>query len=381
MKGAIASLVIGVLVHAGCSLRGTDHLQAAGGAGGSGVGGSTANGGTGGSKGTGGSMECTDCDDDGDCDDLMTSAEHCGLCDEACTPGPCVQGACVIDEDSADGGYMSGVASNATELFYVGTEGGATNLFTMPLGGGSAESLLSLGNVAVGDVFINASEVYVAFEGTDPVVAKGNKDSILSPAELVFFPAKSVSRLDGADVTVCWTIDNGVQCTFNGMGQAAIVLDEQSVDVAVSNGMVYVTTDQRNVYASLISGAMPPDLLGKVPAAASISAIDVARGQLYIAADDGIWTMPTTGGAATQITTEPHDDAYDLVVDQGRVYVTTAGMPSRLYRAPSTGGAEEILYEAKLVPYVEARNSYVYFSSVHEARLYRRHVDAAAPPP
>ncbi|HHH28615.1 MAG TPA: hypothetical protein ENK57_09755 [Polyangiaceae bacterium] len=309
----------------------------------------------------------------------MTSAEHCGLCGETCAPGPCVQGACVIAEDSGEGAYMGGVASNATELFYAGTEGGVTNLFKMPLGGGTEESLFPLMDTIIGDVFINASEVYAAFEGMSPVVAKGDKDSILSPAELDVFTAKALSRLDGADVTVCWTIDKGVQCTFDGMDQGPIDIGEQSGDVAVSNGVVYVTTDQLHVYASLTSGAMPPALLGSVPAT-SIAGIDVAQGQLYIAADDGIWTMPTVGGPATRITTELHDQPFDLVVDQGRVYVTTIGTPSRLYRAPSAGGDEELLYEAALVPFVEARNSYVYFSSVDEVRLYRRHVDAVAPP-
>lgn len=289
-----------------------------------------------------------------------------------------MQGACVIAEDNGANAFMSGVATNASELFYVGTEGGVTNFFKMPLGGGSPESLVSLGGlVTVGDVFINAAEVYAAFEGP-PSMAKGDKDAILDPGALAGFEAKSLSRLAGADVTVCWTIDNGARCTFDGVAQPPIDLGEQAAAVAVSNGVVYVTTVERNVYSSLVTAAMPPDMLGTVPTT-GIAGIDVAQGQLYIAADDGIWTMPTAGGAAVQITTQPHATPFDLVVDQGRIFLTTIGTPSGLYRASVSGGAEELLYEAMLVPFVEARNQWVYFSSANEARIYRRHVDAVAP--
>jgi len=363
VRTVLTVVVCGVLL-AGCSLRSTDDLQAG--------------------DGGGGALGCDDCDGDGTCEDLMTTADHCGRCGVACPSGPCVQGACVIAEDSGDGAGMMGVSSNTEELFFAGTDGGVLNLFKMPLGGGSEESLIALPGSLVGDVFINATSIYAAFEAAPPMVAKGDKDEVLNPSELKPFPGQPLSRIDGADITVCWTIVDGAQCTFDGEDQGPIDVGELTADVAVSNNVVYITASAGNVYAAPINATAPAELIGTVDGPMGIAGVDVDQGILYIAADDGIWTMPTSGGTATQLTSQAHAGPFDLVVDQGRIYVTTMNPPSLLFRASVDGGSEEVLYDGgsdALVAFVEARNEYVYFSSFYEARLYRRHIDAAPPAP
>jgi hypothetical protein len=391
MRWPALPFVVAALVLGACSLRGTSQLSDGLGGGGSagegGTGGTDAggSGGTAGMGGSGGSACAADCDDDGQCDDLMTSSAHCGVCDVGCSPGPCVQGACVIAEDSGPNARMTGVASDTNELFFSGTDGGVTNIFRMPLGGGTPQSLVPLGVTVISDVHVSAANIYVVIEGMPTVVATGDKNMILNMMDLQFFDGQGLSRVDGADVTVCWTMVDGARCTFNEAAQTPIDLMQPTVDVAVGGGSVYITTPSLEVHAATTDGNNPPVMLATVTGAASIAGIDVAQGVLYVAADNGIWTLPTTGDVPQQLTTESHTAPFDLVVDQGRIYVTTLGdqnVTSRLYRASTTGGPEEVLYDGggSLVAYVEVRNEWVYFTSVDEARLYRRHVDAPAPP-
>jgi hypothetical protein len=110
--------------------------------------------------------------------------------------------------------------------------------------------------------------------------------------------------------------------------------------------------------------------------------IDVGSdGYVYWAARDGVYRMPSGGGAVEPLTDAAGLSPWMVAVDDSHVYWTTLGVldgsgrSGALRRVPREGGAVETLYtpsQAGPLGGVALDGEHVYFVEVRAPRLLRR---------
>jgi hypothetical protein len=371
-----------------CSLRSSERLQSGlvGGGGMAGDGGAGATGGGAGMGGSGGA--CTnDCDGDGECDDLLSSSDHCGVCDFSCGNEPCVLGSCVIEETEGP----IGIAADDTHVFF--TTG--PSIYQQPLDGGDSTMFVDL-LAQPWALRVDATDVYVSDFSTGVVkIPKG------APLDTQFiYVGAQVDDIDRGTLHTCWgqweiaspPEPPRVGCAVDMNNVFTLDLSANPTGVKMVSGTLHWVQFDGDVKRASVFDLSGETRTGTVDNDGATGGIDVFDGKLYVASDTGVWTADAEAMDATlsPVLEAPQVSPYRLRVRDGYVYWTTWGdlhadgtVPGRLSRVAIGGGEEEVLYESVDPPEgrvgnLVMRNDVVYFTDYDRGRVLKRSL--AAPP-
>ena len=273
--------------------------------------------------------------DGGACGDTTSNPMNCGSCGHVCAGAPagaslaCEFGACIytraVNQPNAEP-----LLVDSTSLYWLTQGSSGSNIMTVPLAGGLATTLGTLGMNFTSTIAQDADNIYW---GTFSAIVKQPKSGG-SATTLASFPSSAPWQSLTDSTTLYWT-------------------DEGS-----------------GIYSLPLTGGVVSTLVSNVSAQAL--AADSANLYWSDSTTNAIVTASKAGGTPTTLTTVS-DPVYGITVDNGFIYWATYMNPGVVEKIGVTGGSPVTLSNGGEVNQgqgIVVQGSYVYWSNFGSGTVY-----------
>jgi hypothetical protein len=300
---------------------------------------------------------------DASCGDVTQSADHCGRCNHSCLGGECKGGACLAKPIATSQGEVSGIALDATYVYFASfTEGFVARV---PKAGGTVQKIATTGVTNTRHVAVNATHVYWSSGEFPGAIARCPIAGCAGNPEVLATPSRPLGiALDSA--FVYWADRNSSELRrkpiAGGPEQRVADATGQPVAVAVDKLLFSIADFSGEVerHDPADGGTSPVGVNGTDGRVLVLDAKFVYWGAAIDLGQVGrISRAPRDGTGPSELVGPAQGDPIGLAVDAQRLYWTawnrqTDGgvVSAAVYSCPPTGcgGTPTTLAAAQALP-------------------------------